>query len=66
MKELTVARFIPTPQATSVTDFPFALRSTVCSRMAYVCMIFPDANTFSMSALSSGTMFGTTLFIRAL
>jgi hypothetical protein len=66
MKELTVARCIPTPQATPATDFPFALRNTVCSRMAYLYMIFPAANTFSMSALSSGTMSGTTLFIRSL
>jgi hypothetical protein len=64
MKELTVARFIPALQATSAADFPFALRSTVCGRITG--MIFPDANTFSMSALSSGPMFSTKLFIRPL
>jgi hypothetical protein len=56
------AGLIPTPQATSATDFLLALRNTVCSRMAYLCMIFPVANSFSMSALSSGTK----LFIRLL
>jgi hypothetical protein len=61
-KELTVARFIPTTSATSAADFPFALRNTVCSRMAYLCMMVPVANSFSMMTLSSGTKVGGKLF----
>jgi hypothetical protein len=66
IKELTVARFIPTPSATWATDFPFVLRSTVCNRMAYLYLIFPVAHNFSMSALSSGAKLGAKLFIHSL